>query len=615
MISKINFRHEYVDSLVNPSKFWLKKTLKNIDWYKKPTLGYELKSTNINWFEDGLLNISYNCVDRHLPEKENQVAIIWENDDRTIKQKITYRELFVRVNKRAILLKKIGVNKGDVVTIYMSSSPEAIVTMLACTRIGAPHSVVFAGFLSESLRKRIDVSNSKFLVTECSIFRNGKKIKLKEIAYEAVEDMDIKILLFTGEIKLPNNVISVIKEEKSICDYEYIKPEPMKAEDCSFILFTSGSTGTPKGLVHTTGGYLTYVNITFKYVFDYNPGDVFACMADVGWITGHSYIVYGPLSNGGTIMTFSGTPVYPTPDRYWKMIEEYKITQLYTAPTAIRLLMKYGNDFTKKYDLSTLRILGSVGEPINNEAWNWYNDIVGQKKCFIVDTYWQTETGGVICTPLTGIHSQKAGLCVSPFLGIQLILIDENNKRITTENTIGKLFINSSWPGIARTIYKNHERYTNTYFSDGIYDTNDLAMYDRDGDLRILGRSDDEINVSGHRISTAEIENILSKYGNIVESAVIGVDDDIKGQGLCCFCVIKDEMNKRDIDDIIIKNIGKFAKPKHIYFVTDLPKTRSGKIMRRILRKSFTKQWDTLGDLSTLANPKIINELKCMFDT
>jgi|SaaInlStandDraft_4_1057021.scaffolds.fasta_scaffold01030_13 acetyl-CoA synthetase len=579
---------------------WLSKAKKSLSWFKEPTIGCVINNEDkkATWFEDGILNVCYNCVDRHAKSYPSKLAFIYENDDRTLKQQISYGDLLNKVVNRANYLIKIGFKKGDVLTIYLSCCPNAIVTMLACARLGVIHNIVFAGFSAESLRKRILLSKSKAVITQQSFFRGGKEIQLLSVCEKAVSGLDI--------IMLKDEEIVIIEKDLN----DYCTCEQMDSEDPLFYLYTSGSTGTPKGLVHTTGGYLTYATHTFETVFDYKDGDIYSCVADIGWITGHTYIVYGPLSSGATSVFFSGTPFFPTSSRYWKMIEEYKITQFYTAPTAIRMLME--KEKTIKYDLSSLRILGSVGEPINEEAWKWYKNVVGSGKAFIVDTYWQTETGGVIFSPLINKHTEKPCYCLQPMPYIYPELLDKNDKVINKLNTVGRIIIKKPWPGMARTILDNHKRYLevyygNKFFPDGYYITGDLGIRDNDGDWKVLGRCDDEINVAGHRISTMEVENVLVGFDNIVESAVIGFPDKIKGEVLVCFCVGKS--TRENVVSRVMDCIGKFAQPRlnNIIFINGLPKTKSGKIMRRLLRKALLKQ--DFGDTSTLANPEVLDLL------
>ena len=622
LISKADYNKMYLDSINDPVAFWGEQG-KRLDWFKpyKKVREYSYDQDNlfIKWYEDGQLNVSYNCIDRHLDERANKVAIIWEGDDPSDVRKITYKELFIEVSKLSNSLKSIGVKKGDRVTIYMPMIPEATFAMLACTRIGAIHSVVFGGFSPEALAGRIVDCKSEYIITADEGVRGGKIIPLKKNVDEAIEKSGyIKKCVV---VKRTGNLIDWNKDRD--CWYhelldsasEKCLPEVMNAEDPLFILYTSGSTGKPKGVLHTTGGYLVYASITHEYVFDYHDDDVYWCTADVGWITGHSYIVYGPLSNGATTVMFEGVPNHPTPSRFWEIVDKHKVNILYTAPTAIRALMSEGNSHVEKTKRKSLRVLGSVGEPINPEAWRWYYNVVGNKECSIVDTWWQTETGGILITPLVGAIDMKPGSATLPFFGIKPVIVDENNKELLGEAE-GNLCIDFTWPGQMRAVYGDQERFVKTYFSDfpGRYFSGDGCKRDKDGYYWITGRVDDVINVSGHRIGTAEIESSLVLHSNVSEAAVVGYPHEIKGQGLYAFVTLNKGIKKtqkleKELFEWVKREIGSFAKPDFIQFTDDLPKTRSGKIMRRILRKISINEHKDLGDTSTLSDPGVVEEL------
>ena len=622
LISKADYNKMYLDSIYDPTTFWGEQG-KRLDWFrpyqKIRDYSYDQENLSIKWFEDGQLNVSYNCIDRHLEERANKVAILWEGDDPSDVRKITYKELFVEVSKFSNSLKSIGVKKGDRVTIYMPMIPEATFAMLACTRIGAIHSVVFGGFSPEALAGRIVDCKSEYIITADEGVRGGKIIPLKKNVDEAIEKSGfIKKCVV---VKRTGNLIDWNKDRD--CWYhelldtasEKCPPEIMNAEDPLFILYTSGSTGKPKGVLHTTGGYLVYASITHEYVFDYHDDDIYWCTADVGWITGHSYIVYGPLSNGATTIMFEGVPNYPTPSRFWEIVDKHKVNILYTAPTAIRALMSEGDSFVEKTKRKTLRVLGSVGEPINPEAWRWYYNVVGNKECSIVDTWWQTETGGILITPLVGAIDMKPGSATLPFFGIKPVIVDENNKELLGEAE-GNLCIDFTWPGQMRTVYGDQERFIKTYFSDfpGRYFSGDGCRRDKDGYYWITGRVDDVINVSGHRIGTAELESSLVLHSNVSEAAVVGYPHKIKGQGLYAFVTLNKGIKKtqkleKELLEWVKIEIGSFAKPDFIQFADDLPKTRSGKIMRRILRRISTNEHEDLGDISTLSDPSVVEEL------
>ena len=615
----------YKQSVNDPEKFWGKHG-KRIDWFKPYT---KVKNTSfdgkvsIKWFEDGTTNVAYNCIDRHLKKRGTQTAIIWEGDNPYDDKNITYNELYDKVCRLSNVLKSNGVKKGDRVTIYMPMIPEAAYAMLACARIGAVHSIVFGGFSPEALAGRIVDCKSSFVITADEGLRGGKTVPLKANTDAAIEiakkgKMNVKKVLVVrrtgGSIDWDNKrdiwYHTEIQNAKPDC-----KPEPMKAEDPLFILYTSGSTGTPKGVLHTTGGYLVYASMTHEYVFDYHDGDVYWCTADVGWVTGHSYIVYGPLANAATTLMFEGIPNYPTPSRFWDVIDKHQVNIFYTAPTAIRALMGAGDEYVTSSSRKSLRVLGSVGEPINPEAWEWYYDKVGNKKCPIVDTWWQTETGGIMITPLPGATNLKPGSATRPFFGVQPQLVD--NEGNVLEGAIeGNPCIIDSWPGQMRTLYGNHDRFIQTYFSNykGKYFTGDGCKRDKDGYYWITGRVDDVINISGHRMGTAEVESALVAYDKVSEAAVVGYPHDIKGQGIYCYVTLMDgeignDALRKELVAQVRKEIGPIASPDKIQFAPGLPKTRSGKIMRRILRKIAEDDFSALGDTSTLADPAVVDDL------
>ena len=621
-ISKDEYQKIYKESIENPVSFWSKQG-ERLDWIEPYTkvrdYSFENKNLYIKWYEDGFLNASYNCIDRHIKASGDKIAILWEGDDPSDTRAITYRELLIEVSKFANGLKTIGIKKGDRVTIYMPMVPEACIAMLACTRIGAVHSVVFGGFSPDALAGRLIDCDSKYIITADEGIRGGKIIPLKENVDKSIKNItDFKkciVVKRTGNTISWNDKVDVwyhdlINESSDKCD-----PEKMSAEDPMFILYTSGSTGKPKGVLHTTGGYLVYASLTHKYIFDYHDDDIYWCTADVGWVTGHSYIVYGPLCNGATTLMFEGVPNYPSPSRFWEIVDKHKVSILYTAPTAIRALMSEGDKYVKKTHRKSLRILGSVGEPINPEAWRWYYEVVGNSECSIVDTWWQTETGGIMITPLVGAIDMKPGSATLPFFGIKPVIVDSNNKELDNVAE-GSLCIDSSWPGQMRTVYGDHQRFIDTYFSQfpGRYFSGDGCRRDDDGYYWITGRVDDVINVSGHRLGTAEIESALVLHSDVSEAAVVGYPHDIKGQGLYAYVTLNkgvEETKSLEINllDWVKKEIGSFAKPDYIQFTKSLPKTRSGKIMRRILRKISINDYNNLGDTSTLADPSVVEEL------
>ena len=615
----------YHASIADPEGFWLEQA-QRIDWMKPFTkvkdVDFTFGQVKINWFADGALNVSANCIDRHLETRGDQTAIIWEPDSPDEDaQHISYRALHAQTCKMANILRDIGVGKGDRVIIYMPMIPEAAYAMLACARIGAIHSIVFAGFSPDALAARVQGSDAKVVITADYAPRGGKATPLKANADKALAGCDpsVKCLVVrrTGGDVAWNDARDVDytaleKEASDTC-----APEEMNAEDPLFILYTSGSTGQPKGVVHTTGGYLVYAALTHEVTFDYHDGDVYWCTADVGWVTGHSYIVYGPLANGATTLMFEGVPTYPDASRFWQICEKHKVNQFYTAPTAIRALMGKGRAFVDGCDLSSLKLLGTVGEPINPEAWNWYNDVVGKGNCPIVDTWWQTETGGHLMTPLPGAHATKPGAAMKPFFGIKPVVLEPTTGAEIEGNDVeGVLCIADSWPGQMRTVWGDHARFEQTYFSDykGYYFTGDGCRRDADGDYWITGRVDDVINVSGHRMGTAEVESALVAHPKVAEAAVVGFPHDIKGQGIYCYVSLMSGENpsedlRAELRNWVRSEIGPIASPDMIQWAPGLPKTRSGKIMRRILRKIAENDYGTLGDTSTLAEPEVVDDL------
>ena len=621
LVSKSEYKELYQKSIDNPDEFWGEQALR-LDWFKPfskiSNYSYDKDNLTIKWFEDGFLNASYNCLDRHIDKRGDKVAIIWEGDDPSQSKKITYKELLDEVKRLSSGMRSLGIKKGDRVTIYMPMIPEAAVSMLACSRIGAIHSVVFGGFSPEALAGRIKDCKSEFIITADEGVRSGKTIPLKQNVDKALD----KIEDFQKCI--------VVKRTGSKCswddarDYWYHdvieigeddSPEEMNAEDPLFILYTSGSTGKPKGVLHTTGGYLLYASITHQYIFDYHEDDIYWCTADVGWVTGHSYIIYGPLSNGATTLMFEGVPTYPDASRFWQIVDKYKVNILYTAPTAIRALMSLGDEHVKKTSRDSLRLLGTVGEPINPEAWRWYYEVVGNSSCSIVDTWWQTETGGILISPLVGAIDMKPGSATLPFFGIKPALVNDANEEIEGTGE-GSLCITASWPGQMRTVFGDHQRFIDTYFKQypGRYFSGDGCRRDEDGYYWITGRVDDVINVSGHRLGTAEVESALVLHRDVSEAAVVGYPHDIKGQGLYAFVTLNQNVESSselelELLDWVKNEIGSIAKPDFIQFTKGLPKTRSGKIMRRILRKISVNESNDLGDTSTLAEPEVVKDL------
>jgi acetyl-CoA synthetase len=623
-INEAKYEEMYAASIADPEAFW-GEAGKRLDWIKPYTkvknTSFDYHNVDINWFEDGTLNVCANCVDRHLETRGTQTAIIWESDDPNIAQHITYNELHDQVSKFANVLHALGVKKGERVVLYLPMIPAAAYAMLACARIGAIHSIVFAGFSADALADRINGSGAKLVVTADEAIRGGRATPLKKNVDEALAkcDAEVKCLMVhrTGGDVAMNPERDYVYAEEVERVSSHCAPVEMNAEDPLFILYTSGSTGKPKGVVHTSGGYLTYAAMTHQYVFDYQEGDVYWCTADVGWVTGHSYIVYGPLANGATTVMFEGVPNYPDASRFWQVCEKHKVNQFYTAPTAIRMLMGLGADFVEKADLSSLRVLGSVGEPINPEAWNWYNDVVGKGNCPIVDTFWQTETGGILITPLPGATATKPGSATRPFFGVQPVVLDPHSgDEIATTECEGVLAMGDSWPGQARTIWGDHERFVDTYFSQykGYFFTGDGCRRDADGYYWITGRVDDVINVSGHRMGTAEVESALVAHKTVSEAAVVGFPHDLKGQGIWCYVTLMtgeepSEELRAELVKWVRHEIGPIAKPDVIQFAPGLPKTRSGKIMRRILHKIAEDDYGALGDTSTLADPSVVDDL------
>ena len=621
-VNQSSFEAKYKESINNNEKFWADEG-KRIHWFKPYTkvkdVIYSTKKVSIKWFYDGTTNVSYNCIDRHLPKRAKQTAIIFEGDDPKESKNITYQELSDEVCKLANGLKEIGVKKGDRVTIYMPMVPEGVYAMLACTRIGAIHSVVFGGFSPDSIVNRILDCKSEFVITADEGLRGQKVIPLKKNIDEALKKCpNVKkciVLKRTGGNVPFDTKRDVWYHELTSKMSTTCKPEEMNAEDPLFILYTSGSTGKPKGVLHTTGGYLVYASMTHQYIFDYKDGDIYWCTADIGWVTGHSYIVYGPLSNGATTLVFEGVPSYPDASRFWQVIDKHKVNIFYTAPTALRALMREGDAMVKKTSRKSLKLLGSVGEPINPEAWIWYHKVVGDSRCPIVDTWWQTETGGILISPQPGAMDLKPGSATKPFYGIKPAVVDEKGNELSG-TCEGRLCMSDSWPGQMRTVYGDHQRFIDTYFSqhDGKYFTGDGCKRDEDGYYWITGRVDDVIIVSGHNLGTAEIESAFVAHPKVAEAAVVGYPHDIKGQGLYCYVTLKvgeagsDALTK-ELKDLVRKIIGPLATPDLIHYTPGLPKTRSGKIMRRILRKVAENQFENLGDTSTLADPTVVQSL------
>ncbi|GAA5034864.1 acetyl-coenzyme A synthetase [Marivirga lumbricoides] len=616
--------HEYQRSVQDPEGFWA-RIADSFHWQKRwdKVLDWNFDGPDVKWFVNGKLNITENIFEKNLYTLGDRPAIIWEtNDPKEKNRTLTYKELFHQVNKFANALKANGVKKGDRVIIYMPMVPEAAVAMLACARVGAVHSVVFAGFSASALADRIEDCKAKVVLTSDGNYRGSKSIPVKALVDEAIDKAKgnvEKVIVYkrTGDDVHMKSGRDIWWHDAVKDQSEENKAEVMDAEDMLFILYTSGSTGKPKGVVHTTGGYMVYTKYSFENVFQYEPGDVYWCTADVGWITGHSYIVYGPLLAGATTLMFEGVPTYPDAGRFWEIVAKYKVNQFYTAPTAIRALQAYGTDPIEKHDLSSLKVIGSVGEPINEEAWHWYHSHVGKMKCPVVDTWWQTETGGIMISPIAGVTPTKPSYATLPLPGIQLMIVDQDGKELKGNSVEGNLCIKFPWPSILRTTYGDHERCKKTYFSTykGMYFTGDGVKRDEDGYYRILGRVDDVINVSGHRMGTAEVENAINEHPKVIESAVVGYPHDVKGQGIYAYviCDLENRTEANLINEIseTVKNIiGPIAKPDKIQIVPGLPKTRSGKIMRRILRKIAEGDTSNLGDISTLLNPEVVEAIK-----
>jgi len=619
------YKELYRQSLEEPETFWAERAREYLSWDKEwnKVLSYDFNEAKIEWFAGGVLNASYNCLDRHLDKTGDKVAYYWEGDNPDKAEAVTYRDLYERVNKLAAFLKSKGVSKGDRIIIYMPMIVQLPVAMLACARIGAIHSVVFGGFSAESLASRVEDCKPKMVITTDGSFRSGKAIPLKQNADQALaKHPEVKTVLVYKHCGLDVQLQSGrdIWWHEALAEPglpDYVKPEPMDAEDPLFILYTSGSTGKPKGVLHTHGGYLLHVAMSTRLIFDLKDDEVFWCTADIGWVTGHSYIVYGPLALGLSSVLFEGVPSYPAYDRFWAVVEKYKVSKFYTAPTAIRAIAKEGAELTQKHDISSLKLLGSVGEPINPEAWRWYYHYIGRDWCPIMDTWWQTETGGILITPLPGVSPIKPGSCSLPFFGVDPVIVDvDTGKEVEYPGQEGALFIRRAWPGMARTVYGDHERFKEIYFRriPGMYFTGDGAKKDEDGYHWIIGRIDDVINVSGHRLGTAEIESAMVLHDKVAEAAVVGFPHPVKGQGIYAFVTVNTGVEpsdglKKELVQMVRKEIGPIATPDQIQWADALPKTRSGKIMRRLLQKIAAGQFTNLGDTTTITDPKVLETL------
>ena len=621
--SREAYEELYRESLESPDAFWRRQS-ERLSWFRSPETIREIDMENLefSWFGDGRLNASYNCIDRHLESRGDKTALLWARDEPGEYERITYRDLHNRVSRLANVLKAHGVRRGDRVAIYLGMMPELATSMLACARIGAVHSVVFGGFSAESLRNRIVDAGAKVVITANEGLRGGRPIPLKATVDHAVEGLEVVEAVLVArrtEIEVPmvegrdHWLAAEMENVEADCP-----PEEMDAESPLFVLYTSGSTGKPKGVLHTTGGYLTYAAATHETIFDLHEDDVYACVADCGWITGHTYIVYGPLANGATSVMFESTPVHPDPGRYWQLVDDLGITIFYTAPTAIRAIAREGDAWVKKYSRTSLRILGTVGEPINPEVWKWYHEVVGDERCAIVDTWWQTETGGILIAPLPGAIATKPGSATVPFFGVDPLLVDDDGNEVEGNDVRGNLCIRNAWPAIARTIYGDHERFRDTYFSryPGLYFTGDGCYRDEDGYYWITGRVDDVLNVAGHRLGTAEVESALVAHAAVAEAAVVGFPHEIKGTGVSAYVLVNPEHEQRDRAELVAELrqqvrqvIGPFATPDHIQIAPGLPKTRSGKIMRRILRQISAGEYENLGDVTTLAEPDVVEKL------